>query len=79
MAARLNVLITSTDLSIAGFNDAVMDRAGSKEAAQALINLLKKFVAGASSDVFTVEITSRDSDVSVGTSGSGSDQESFTY
>ena len=72
--ARLAILISSDDISIAEYNDQVMNRGSEHDSIQAVINLLKKSLAGCGPEV-TIEMTSRDNDVSISTSGTGSDQE----
>ncbi len=72
--ARLAILINSANTSIADFNGDVMGRGGPHEAVNAIINLLKGAVAGAEKDM-VIEVTSRDDDVVIATSGTGSQQE----
>lgn len=72
--ARLVLVINSANESIEQLNGKVMDRGGAHEAVQALKNFLAGALSGAGHDL-TVEITTRDTDVIVATSGANSKQE----
>lgn len=74
--ARLAILINSAH-TIQEFNEKVLDGADAHEIAKQLINLLKGGLSGSEKDM-TIEITSRDNDVVITTSGTGSVQKTVT-
>jgi hypothetical protein len=72
--ARVVLVIDSSDQTIGQLNGKLMDGADGHEAVKKLINYFKGVVGGTEKDI-TLEITTRDNDVVVSTSGSGSKQE----
>lgn len=71
------VLVVESDDSIDDLN-AKVQSSNKHHAMQKLVNYLKGSQSGAGSHL-TVEVTSRDSDVVVSTSGTNSDQKTHSY
>lgn len=76
--ARLVVVINSSEESIADLNSKVFHLDDRMAAMRALINFLKASMSGHGKSI-TAEITTRDNDVVVSTSGSGSQQKTYSY
>ena len=73
------VLVISTPESFAQSNDQVGSASGPRVEANKLCNLIMAIASGAKPGPNTIQVTVRDTDPAVSTSGSGSTQATYTF